>query len=138
MTPPVNTCGPPQIQNTMMNVTVKEGQEATFKCMVRISHVDDYLVRGKTKLDSSKLCEFCTKNCIKFWTMSSLFVTTNELMSNWWITDEEVMKNWWSIDKELTKNWCRSEEELRKKWWKSGLKLAKKWQRIDEEIMMKR
>ena len=33
--PPVNTCGPPQIQNTMMNVTVKEGQEATFKCMVR-------------------------------------------------------------------------------------------------------
>ena len=39
MTPPVNTCGPPQIQNTMMNVTVKEGQEATFKCMVRISHV---------------------------------------------------------------------------------------------------
>ena len=36
--PSVNTCGPPQIQNTMMNVTVKEGQEATFKCMVRIYH----------------------------------------------------------------------------------------------------
>ena len=32
---PVNTCGPPQIQNTMMNVTVTEGQEATFKCLVR-------------------------------------------------------------------------------------------------------
>jgi len=33
----LNTCGPPQIQNTMMNVTVKEGQEATFKCMIDMS-----------------------------------------------------------------------------------------------------
>ena len=47
------------------------------------------------RLDSSKLCEFCTKNCIKFWTTLSLFVTTNdELMGNWWITGEEMIKKW--------------------------------------------
>lgn len=33
----LNTCGPPQIQNTMMNVTVTEGQEATFKCLIDMS-----------------------------------------------------------------------------------------------------
>ena len=51
------------------------------------------------KLDSSKLCEFCTKNCIKCWTTLSLFVTTNdELMGNLWITGEEMIKNWWRSD----------------------------------------
>ena len=72
---------------------------------------------NRSELDSSKLCKFCTKNCIKFWTTSSLFVTTNnELMGNWWITDEELIKNWWRNDKGVMKNWWRIDEELMKSW----------------------
>ena len=82
------------------------------------------------KLDSSKLCEFCTKNCIKFWTTSSLFVTTNdELMGNWWITDEVV--KWERSDEEVMKKWWRIDEELMKNRWRIGVEVKKNWQRSD-------
>ena len=82
-------------------------------------------MKQNEKLDSSKLCEFCTKNCIKFWTMSSLFVTTNdELMGNWWITDEELIKNWWRNEKGVMKKWWRIDEELMKNWWRIDEKVA--------------
>ena len=36
----VDTCGPPKIQNTMMNQTVVPGEYAHFKCQVHNKNVD--------------------------------------------------------------------------------------------------
>jgi len=33
----IKTCGPPQIHNNMMNLTVRPGQQASFKCQIDMS-----------------------------------------------------------------------------------------------------
>lgn len=33
----IKTCGPPQIQNAMMNQTVRPGEQASFKCQIDMS-----------------------------------------------------------------------------------------------------
>lgn len=40
---PVRTCGKPNIQNIMNNVTVRPGQSATFKCQVDMSCIVAYI-----------------------------------------------------------------------------------------------
>lgn len=39
----VKTCGKPNIQNIMNNVTVKPGQSASFKCQVDMSCIVAYI-----------------------------------------------------------------------------------------------
>lgn len=39
----IKTCGPPQIQNAMMNQTVRPGEQASFKCQIDMSCIVAYI-----------------------------------------------------------------------------------------------
>ena len=51
--PTVKTCGKPNIQNIMMNVTAQPGQMATFKCQVRVTRFRVFVTKFYTNYTKS-------------------------------------------------------------------------------------
>ena len=63
----VKTCGKPNIQNIMNNVTVHPGQSATFKCQVDMSCIVAY-IEWYHEMDNGteKLIKVSTKKFLKY------------------------------------------------------------------------